>query len=377
MLLHQCLDAVVVDHAGALGVHSDVDRARHADRVGDLHLAGAGQTGGDDVLGHVAGSIGGGTVHLGRVLAAEGTTAVRAGTAVGIDNDLAAGQAAVTLRTAHDKAAGRVDQVLGVLQQFGRNHRLDDFLDHRLDKGRLHRVAIAHVRAVLAGHHHGLHRGRLAIHVAHRHLGLGVRAQKGQLAALAQLGLALHQAVRVVDWGGHQLGRFVAGKAEHQALVAGADVQRVVKGGIHALGNILALLVVGHQHGTALVVNAELGIVVADALDGLACHVDVIHRGIGGDLAGQHHQTGVGQGFGGHAAERILRQAGIQDGIGDLVGHLVGVAFGDGFGGEEVIVRHACKVLVVARNALPKRTMANALAVEPVCQKGGSSGYSW
>ncbi|KFB66879.1 MAG: hypothetical protein CAPSK01_003818 [Candidatus Accumulibacter vicinus] len=52
-------------------------------------------------------------------------------TAVGIDDDLAAGQTTVAVRAADHEAAGRVDQITGLAgQQFRRQHRFDDFLDH-------------------------------------------------------------------------------------------------------------------------------------------------------------------------------------------------------------------------------------------------------
>src|SRR3546814_19647933 len=60
-----------------------------------LHLALARQAGGHHVLGHVAGRVGGRTVDLGRVFARERAAAVRAGAAVGVDDDLAAGEAAI------------------------------------------------------------------------------------------------------------------------------------------------------------------------------------------------------------------------------------------------------------------------------------------
>src|SRR5690625_7892526 len=53
--------------------------------------------------------IGGRAVNFRRVLPAERTTSVRAFTSVGIDDDLAAGQARVSVRPANDKASGRVD----------------------------------------------------------------------------------------------------------------------------------------------------------------------------------------------------------------------------------------------------------------------------
>ena len=61
---------------------------------------------------------------------------------------------------------------------------------------------------------------------------------------------------------------------------------------------------------------------------------------VGRDLAGEHHEAGVGQCLGGHAAARVLREDRVEDRVGNLVGDLVGVAFGDGFGSEEKVVRH-------------------------------------
>ncbi|OMP13799.1 hypothetical protein COLO4_00928, partial [Corchorus olitorius] len=189
VLLHQLGDFLVRNHAGAFGVDRDVDRPGDADRVRHLHLALARQAGRHHVLGDVAGGVGGRTVDLGRVLAGERAAAVRRGAAVGVDNDLAAGQAAVALRTADDEAAGRVDQVFGVLQPFLRQHRLDDFFNHRLFD-----LLVLHFRRVLGRQHHGVHRHRAAIDVAQRHLRLGVRTQPWQAAVLAQLRLALDQA---------------------------------------------------------------------------------------------------------------------------------------------------------------------------------------
>ena len=156
-----------------------------------------------------------------------------------------------------------------------------------------------------------------------------------------QLRLALDQAVRVVDRRRHQVGRLVAGVAEHQALVAGAGVEVVVAGVVDALGDVVALLVVADHHRAALVVDAVLGVVVADPLDRVARDLDVVDVRVGRDLAGEDDQAGVAQGLGGDARARILLEDRVEDGVGDLVGDLVGVAFGDRFGGEEEVVRHA------------------------------------
>ena len=95
---------------GAEGLDEQADRVRLADRVGDLHLAARGQAGGDDVLGDPAHRVGGRAVDLRRVLAGEGAAAVAGHAAVGVDDDLAAGQAGVAHRAADLEAAGGVDQ---------------------------------------------------------------------------------------------------------------------------------------------------------------------------------------------------------------------------------------------------------------------------
>jgi hypothetical protein len=104
-----------VDLAGAVQVDIDRQRLGHADGVGELDRAAVGETGGHDVLGEIARGIGGRAVDLGRILAREGAAAMRGCAAVGVDDDLAAGQAAVAIRAADDELAGRVDVPDGVL----------------------------------------------------------------------------------------------------------------------------------------------------------------------------------------------------------------------------------------------------------------------
>jgi len=159
---------------------------------------------------------------------------------------------------------------------------------------------------VLGRQHHGVDGMRLAVDVADRHLRLGVRAQPRQAAVLAQFGLALGEAVREVDRHRHQHRRFVAGVAKHQALVAGALVEVVVVRAIHALRDVGRLLADGNQHRTGVVVEADLGRVVADALDGLARDLVVIDHRRGGDLAGDDAQTGGQQGLARHARMFVL-----------------------------------------------------------------------
>src|SRR5206468_11554126 len=66
----------------------------------------------------------------------------------------------------------------------------------------------------------------LSLHDALPILALAVGAEPGDRAVLAQLGDPVDDPVRQRDRHRHQLGGLVRGVAEHQPLVAGADVDR-------------------------------------------------------------------------------------------------------------------------------------------------------
>ena len=111
------LDRVVADGAGAVGVDIERQRLGDADRISELDRAARGEAGGDDVLGEIARDIGGRAVDLGRVLAREGAAAVRGRAAIGVDDDLAAGEAGVAVGAADLEAAGRVDVIDGLVAE--------------------------------------------------------------------------------------------------------------------------------------------------------------------------------------------------------------------------------------------------------------------
>jgi hypothetical protein len=118
------------DRAGTKGIDEHGDRLGIADGVGQLHFAPFSQTCGHNVLGDIAGHVGGAAIHLGGILAGEGAATVTAHAAVGVDDDLAAGQTAVALGSARHETAGRVDQVTGLaVNQFLRSILFDNFFD--------------------------------------------------------------------------------------------------------------------------------------------------------------------------------------------------------------------------------------------------------
>ena len=234
---------------GAEGLDHHRHRMRDADRVSDLHLGPVGQPRGDDVLGDPARGVGGRAIDLGGVLARERAAAVAGHAAVGVDDDLAPGQAAVAHRPADHEAPGRVDQEvpqkLLLVIQLAREHRPQDVLEQvRLDQA----LAVDAV-GVLGGDQDLLDLDRPSVLIANGHLGLAVGTQVGDDLSLADLRQALGELVRERDRQRHQLLRLVGGVAEHHPLVARArDVQLVLVGGIvtglirgvDALGDIRA-----------------------------------------------------------------------------------------------------------------------------------------
>ena len=93
-----CFELCLIDLAGAVQVDIDRQRLGDADGIGKLDGAAIGELRRHHILGEVAGRIGCRTVDLGGVLAGESPAAMRGSAAVGVDDDLAAGQAGVAIR---------------------------------------------------------------------------------------------------------------------------------------------------------------------------------------------------------------------------------------------------------------------------------------
>ena len=265
---------------------------------------------------------------------------MRGAAAVGVDDDLAAGQAGVRLRAADDEAAGGVDEVAGVaIEQLGRDGRADDELDHvRAQLGHVH------FRRVLRAEHDGVHaHGAVLLVVLDRDLRLAVGPQIVHQPLLTHGSQALGQLVGKRDGQRHELRRLVAGETEHHALVARAVVERAVAGLlalerlVHAEGDVRALLVDVRDDGAGLAVKAVLCAVVADLAHGLAHDLRDVHVAVGRDLAHDVHDAGRDRALAGDAAVRVLRQNGVKDRVGHLVADLVGMSLRDGFGCKEMM----------------------------------------
>ena len=338
VFLDELADLLIGDLAGVEGLDVNRQRVGHADGIGHLDLAAVRQPGGDHILGSPAGGIGGRTIDLGGVLAREGTAAMPAHAAIGVDDDLATGHAGVTHWAANDETPGGVDVHLeGFVGQFSRNGRHDDMLhDAFFDLG------VRNFRRMLGANEHGVNAFGLAEGIFDGDLGLAIRAQPGQRAALAHLGQLAGELVGQVDGHGHELPGLIAGIAEHHALVAGADQVDLVliaflgfEGLADAHIDIRTLAGNGRKHSAGIAIEALLAAVVPNLLDHPADEFVKVDEGVGSDLAEQHHEAGLGGNFAGHPAHGVLFEAGVQHGIGDLVTQFVRMAFGYRFRGEQ------------------------------------------
>ena len=233
---------------------------------------------------------------------------------------------------------------------------------------------------VLRGDHN---RGDLdgpAVLVAYGHLSLAVRAQVRQLAALANVGELLGQALREIDGHRHEHVSLVRRIAKHHALVASADEVKRVGGAtglgierlVHALRDVGALLVNHVDDAAGIAVKAVLGAVIADAAQRVASDALHVHVGLGSNLAGDDHRTRGDERLAGaphvvdlrglpvgrHVAisleARLLLENRVEYRIGDLVADLVRMPLGHRFGREVVaalarnVARRGHVLLVVA-----------------------------
>ena len=225
--------------------------------------------------------------------------------AVGVDDDLAPGEAGVAEGTADHETPRGVDEVLGVLVEQLRGKRL---LDHQLHH-RFVEVLVLHVRRVLRRNDDRLDAHGFVAFVLDRDLALAVGAEEVDLAGLAHRGELPRQRVGVHDRRGHQLGRLVAGVAEHQALIAGALLLVEPFAFGDALRDVGRLRLDRREHAAGLVVEAHRRVGVADVFDHAACELAEVDHGLGRDLAGDDDEAGLAQRLAGDAALAIAGRA--------------------------------------------------------------------
>lgn len=95
---------------------------------------------------------------------------------------------------------------------------------------------------------------------------------------------------------------------------------------VQTLSNVGRLLLNGNEDIAGLVVEALLGVVVTNVLDGISDDLLVVEVGLGGDLTEDHDHTGLGGSLTGYLGEGVLFEASIEDSIGYLIAAYNGLA---------------------------------------------------
>ena len=119
---------------------------------------------------------------------------------------------------------------------------------------------------------------------------------------------------------GHQLRRLIAGKAEHQPLVAGTAR-------IYPHSYVRRLPVDGREDATGITVESVLRACITNPSNGFTCHLREIDMRVRRDLPGEHNQTGGDERLTGDAPGLILPEHFVQHCVRDLICDLVGMAF--------------------------------------------------
>ena len=192
---------------------------------------------------------------------------------------------------------------------------------------------------MLGRDHDGVGAHRLAVLVDERHLALGVGAELGRPAGMPRLGHLMQDAVRVEDRRGHERLGLAAGKAEHDALIAGALVLLVLGVGVDADARCRRIAH-AHRTGTRQFFQWKPCLLVADLAHGAPRRLlDQLRRHAFRPAHLARHDDAVGgdERLDRDPRQRIGGQIEIDHGIGDAVAHLVGMAFRHRLAGEEII----------------------------------------
>ena len=340
VLFHQCNKFAFGSLAGAPRIDLNRDRGRYTNGVRNLDLRTVGKTCRDEVLRNPAGRVCTRAVYFRRVLAREGTSAVASAAAIGVDNNLSAGQPGVTDGSADNEAAGRVDEVFGVVvEQVSRDDLFDDVFPY---------VAIdlfgGGFGVVLCRYDDGVDPDRpVVLVVLNGHLAFRVGPQIADRTVAPDHRHSPGQLVCEGDRQGHEFGGLVRGVSDHHSLIASANLVGTCLAPDfdrfrHTGRDICRLLVQGDQHRAPVAVETVRRVVVSDFFYRFTDDFLNVDIGFGRDFAKHQYKAGCDRRFARHAAHGVLGENGVENTVGNLVGHLVGVAFGYRFRGEQVVI---------------------------------------
>ena len=182
-LLHRIGQFFFIHLAGAIGLHIHRKGLGDANRVSHLNRAALRQFGRNHILGKITRGIGRRTINLGRVFAGESTATMGGRATIGVDDDLAAGEAGVTIGTTNHETTGRVH----IEFVFRAHPAIGKYLLHMGTHNRAH-IVLAQFLGMLGRDHHRSGANRLAVFIAQRDLAFGIRSEAQSGIRMAGIG---------------------------------------------------------------------------------------------------------------------------------------------------------------------------------------------
>src|ERR1041385_4302236 len=221
--------------------------------------------------------------------------------AVRITNDLAARYTCIALGAANHKPTCWIDQVRCLLiQPFRRYYFFDEKFSERLAH-----FFLLHIGGMLRRNHdgRGSHWGKAL--VLDRDLRFGIGTEPGNFARFAQTRQLPPKFMRKRNRRGHQLRGFIAGKTEHQSLIAGAlfrSALSISRSLIDSLFDIAGLLAHFTNHPAGVRVKNAIAVHISDVADSAAHLLLKVKLCIAGYLSGNDDEITFGERFASHAA---------------------------------------------------------------------------
>jgi len=194
----------------AVGVDVDRKGLGNTDGIRDLNKSTLAELGSNEGLGDPSGSVSSRAIDLGGVLAREGTTTVSTPTTIAVNNDLAASQTSITLRTTNNEATRRVQVEDGlIIKVLGGDGVLDNNFHQTLAN-----LLVGNAVIVLSGDDHSVDAFRdqrtvVVLLVLNGDLSLGVRAQPLELAGATNNGETLAELSGKGVSEGHHFGSLI------------------------------------------------------------------------------------------------------------------------------------------------------------------------
>lgn len=336
ILLHNAQDLFIWNLSCPIGVDEHGERLGNTNGIGNLNNAAASKPVGHDALGSLSNDVCAAPVHLCRILAREGTTTMSSPATIGVNDDLAAGEAGVTMWAADDEAAGWVEMEDGFfIEVLFRDDRLDDML-LKISSN----LIIGDGLIVLGRDEDGVNadgnHGTTIISILNSDLCLAVGSEPRTGAILADLGETGTELGGKNMTQGHQFRGFVRSITKHVTLVTGSNLLGAFgEVSMHALSNVRRLLLDVHKHLAIVGIQANIIGHKPDRPAGITNDLLIVDIGLGGDLPKDHDHVSLAAGLAGNLAVGVLLKASIKNGIRDLITELIWVALVDGLGGEK------------------------------------------